>query len=339
MRSQRLALLLTVMTASGCHRQLAPERCDSLATPGTTTSCALAGWSDRAYDIHLPPGWSPDSPVPVVLVFHGGGGSRESAASLTCPSEPADGSGCLDALADREGFAVVYPDGTSARTGRRLRTWNAGGGSGEWQCVSGRACGEGVDDVAFVVALLDDLERWMRPDPKRIFATGLSNGAAMSHRLACELSARIAAIAPVAGGNQLAEAQGCLPERPVPVLQIHGTADPCWSFEGGPAACLQDDGKSKASIPATVADWAQRNGCGPSPTVEHLPDLADDGTRVQRESYPGCRADVVLLRIVGGGHTWPDGKPYFSSDRVGVVCRDVNGNEAIWQFFASHPMQ
>lgn len=301
---------------------------------GESADCRVPGWDDRAYTVHLPEDWSADGTTPVVMVLHGGASRRSGAASMTCPSGESDEAGCMHALGRREGFAVVYPSGTASRV-RALRTWNAGGGIDGWQCVSNPACEEGVDDVAYFGDLLDELDGWMVPDKERIYATGLSNGAAMSHRLACELSERVAAVAPVGGANQLGAAQGCEPSRPVAVFQIHGTADPCWEYEGGSGACAQDDGTNKAAVEDSVAAWVETNACETEPGSEDLPDSADDGTTTAVRTWTGCEDDVQvrLARIEGGGHTWPDGVQYNEPEEIGPVERDWNGSEVVWSFF------
>lgn len=325
-------VLLAVMLSACAGGRTCAERAPRV---GVTTRCALD--DDRHYDVRLP---SASGPLPVVLYLHGGGGSAEGAPGTTAEDDDAESADGLNALAEREGFIVVYAEGVPTRFARKLHTWNAGGGVGDWQCVSGQACEDGVDDVAYVGALLDDLERWASVDTTRIYATGISNGAAMSYRLAHAMPDRIAAIAPVAGADQHGIASGELPVVSVPVLHIHGTEDPCWPWEGGAAACLQDDGKDKASVDATLALWALANGCaGDDPVVEHLSDSADDGTTSTLEAWPGCSADLVLWRIEGGGHTWPDGYQYLKESRIGRVERDVPGNQQIWAFFEAQTLE
>jgi polyhydroxybutyrate depolymerase len=167
----------------------------------------------------------------------------------------------------------------------------------------------------------------------------------MSQRLACELSDRIAAIAPVAGGNQFAALDDCSPTRPVPVLEIHGSADHCWPYAGGWQYCvglvpLSDLGRF-VPIAGTVASWAARNGCQPTPIAQDLPDVdPTDGTTVTRISYQGCSngGDVVLLRVNGGGHTWPQGWSALSTGTVGRISREFSANAVMWEFFRTHPM-
>jgi polyhydroxybutyrate depolymerase len=322
-----LLVLLAVACAARCGDQPPVDAGDH--------TCAVPGFAGRDYTLHLPPSWRAGTPLPVVLALHGGGGKKEGMGRITCAGGDTSDPSCLDAVADREGFAVVYPDGTAGLLGR---TWNAGGGTDGWRCVSGAACKDGVDDLAYFDALLDDLEAAVAVDTARIYATGLSNGAAMTHRLACERADRFAAIAPVSGANQFAAAGSCTPSRPVPVLHVHGTDDPCWSYAGGAGACLQKDGGVYVSVDASMAGWADRDGCDGGTTEEALPDLADDGTNVTRVSWGGCAADVQLLRVDGGGHAWPGGYQYAKVDTVGVVSEDVVASDLIWAFFAAHPM-
>ncbi|HYV86240.1 MAG TPA: hypothetical protein VFB49_10030 [Patescibacteria group bacterium] len=302
-------------------------------------------WSARPFIVHLPASYDGTVPFPVVIDIHGGGGSAEGARAMTCPNGDLNDPGCLDRLADCEGFITVYPNGTSDPVFKSLRTFDAGGGNAGFQCVSGVACTTKVDDLRYFTDLLDTLEKNYTIDPARIYLTGLSNGGAMSHRLACELSDRIAAIAPISGGNQFAALEYCSPSRPVPVLEIHGTADRCWPYQGGMQTCagiLTPQGFGGfVSIPATVAAWASTNGCHTTPLVENLLDIAPtDGTSVTRITYRGCAngGDVVQLRVNGGGHTWPGGSSVLSLRMVGNLSREFSANKVMWEFFKAHPM-
>ena len=304
---------------------------------GVVTSCRLA--DGRRYDV-VPP--ADADALPTILAFHGGGGNASGGRSVTCPDgDPDDGdaSDCLDGLGQDEGFLTVYPEGTSAKLLRNRRTWNAGGGVGAFQCVSGRACAEGVDDIAYVEAVLDDLDRWTSVDSRRIYATGLSNGGAMSYRVGRELSSRIAAIAPVGSGDQFGVATAAPPpERPVPVLHVHGTEDPCWSFEGGASACLQDDGRIKVGVAETMALLRAERGCADEVLTEAIADTEEDGTTSRIDRSVGCVSDVELVTIEGGGHTWPGGNAYLGERVVGRVARDFSANELMWEFFRAHPL-
>jgi len=332
-----LAVIVSV-TLSGCASARPVACVPADARPGVALTCAVPGFDGRPYDIHLPADYDAARPVPVVLAIHGGGGNARGAARTACPGGDLDSPGCLHAMARAEGIAVVYPNGTSSRLLRRVRTWNAGGGTGDWQCVSGRACKDGIDALAYFRALLDDLGHWVSVDRARIYATGLSNGGAMSHRLGCEMGDRIAAIAALGGANQFAATAVCAPPRPVPVLQIHGTADPCWHYEGGETACAQRDGKAMIAVEESMRIWARIDGCGPAGEPE--PFAREEGIETVRITWTGCRggAEVVLMRAEGGGHVWPGGWAYFREGRIGPMVKGWSANRVILDFFRWHPM-
>jgi polyhydroxybutyrate depolymerase len=307
------------------------------AGPAKNSVRQVPGFPDRPYLLHAPPSAAAGASTPVVIVFHGGGGSAEGAPKLTCPGGNESDPGCLNQVAARRGFAVAYPSGTRASMAPSTRTWNAGGGTDNWQCVSGAACARGVDDVAYFDALLVDLKRALSVDSRRVFLTGISNGAALCHRLACERADDIAAIAPIAGENQFQTSGTCVPARGVSILDLHGTADPCWGYDGGAAACAQVDGKDKLSVTASIDGWVARLACNAIPATAALPDLAQDGCSASTASYKGCAqgAEVRLVRIEGGGHTWPGGLLY--SRAVGPPCTDFDADELMLDFFEAHP--
>ena len=157
-----------------------------------------------------------------------------------------------------------------------------------------------IDDVGFTAKMLDDLATVVNVDAKRIYCTGLSNGAMMAHRLGAELSDRIAAIAPVAGTMVCDD---CKPKRPVPVLYFHGTKDTLVPYAG-----LEKPMKLRG-VNATIETWIKVNGCKAEPEVAELP-TPKDVLKVTRKSYNGGKngAEVVLYVIDGGGHVWP-GRP------------------------------
>jgi polyhydroxybutyrate depolymerase len=332
MRAAGLASLLLCCVALCACASAAPRPCSrSDAKAGAALTCELPGFERRPYDVHLPADYDASRAVPVVLAIHGGGGNSRAAARTACPGGDAKSPECLHAMAAREGVAVVYPNGTGARLAPNVRTWNAGGGAQGWQCVSGRACEDGVDDIAYFRALLDDLARWMALDVRRVYATGLSNGGAMSHRLACQMAGRIAAIAALGGANQFATTAACTPGRPVPVLQIHGTADPCWAYEGGTAACAQRDDLPKLAVEQSMRTWAAINGCGAVQAAE--PMASEPRVQTVQLRWSGCRAETALIRMQGGGHVWPGGWAYFGERIIGPMVGGWSANRVILDFF------
>jgi polyhydroxybutyrate depolymerase len=285
-------------------------------TPGDHTRKLTVDERERNYLVHVPPKYKADAPTPVVLVFHGGGSNADQMMRY---------SGMND-KADAETFIAVYPNGTGPLD-RILLTFNGG------NCC-GSAVNNDVDDVEFTGALLDDLATVANVNAKRVFSTGLSNGGIMSYRLASELSDRIAAIAPV-GGTMGSET--CKPSRPVPVMHFHGTEDKFVPYDGGRGSRTLPKLRFQ-SVEHTMDAWAKADGCAAEPKVTHLPDTADDGMTVERHDYGACKdgAEVVLIKIVGGGHTWP-GRD-LPVDFLGKSTRDISANDMMWEFFQRHPM-
>lgn len=277
------------------------------------TRSLRVGGRKRTYHVHVPPAYDPHKPTPVVVALHGATMNGPLMASFSG----------LDAKADEAGFLAVYPNGT----GRWWSySWNAG------DCC-GPAVREGVDDVAFIDALLDDLAAAYNVDPRRVHAAGMSNGAMMAYRLASELSGRIAAVAAVAGTMAT---DGCGPRRPVPVLHVHGTEDDHVPFAGG-VGRKSVTGHPHRSVEHSIRAWVRANGCREEPAVEVLPDRTRDGTRVTVKTYGGeGGAEVVLVAVDGGGHTWPGRHP--GTKVLGRATMNVSANDLIWGFFRRHPM-
>jgi polyhydroxybutyrate depolymerase len=249
----------------------------------------------RSFLVHLPNGWDGRTPRPVVLNFHG----RNST-----PSQQILLSG-MNSLSDREGFIAVHPQGIG-------NTWNAGACCGEAQTRA-------IDDVGFTGAVLDSLSASFCVDSRRVYATGLSNGGFMSHRLGCDLSSRIAAIAPVAGTNLTSP---CTPSRAVPVLHFHGTGDAIVPYQGFVGV---------ASVRETMSGWVTRNGC--RSTSQNTLARGD----VSCESWPGCRAaaQVQLCTISNGGHQWPGG---FTIPGLGANTSSIDASAYAWAFFRQHSL-
>lgn len=263
----------------------------------------------RTYVVRAPDRLKRDAPVPLVFVLHGGGGNAANAEKMTGFTEKAR----------KENFIVVYPEG-SGRLRRGLFTWNAG------HCC-GYAMENKVDDVAFVNALLDHLIKTYPIDDKRIYVTGMSNGAMMSHRLGIELSHRIVAIAPVVGtvfGDEHTPAQ------PVAALMINGLLDDNVPFNGGAGARRGKDAwDGTPAKPALdqAAFWAKSNGCDVTPTKR------DSATQTHfHYQCPAGRA-VELIALKDNGHAWPGGEK--GSRRGDKPSESLNATDVIWDFFKS----
>ena len=284
--------------------------------PGDHTRTVEVGDLTRSYIVHVPPSYDGSKAFPVVLGFHGGGSNAEAFIRFSG----------LNEKADEAGFLAIYPSGIGLLP--RMLTWNGG------NCC-GYAMRNNVDDVAFVRALLDDLAKVAKIDEKRVYATGMSNGAIISYLLASNLSDRIAAIAPVGGPMGTKD---CNPKRPVPVMHFHGTNDEFAAFNGGPGP-KSASGTDFYSVEHSIQAWVKTNGCPTDPKVEKLPDKADDGMTVTKKTYgPGKDgAEVILFVIEGGGHTWPGREPLVQ--RLGKSTKDISANDLMWDFFQKHPMK
>ena len=284
-------------------------------SPGDYSRTVQVDGSERSYLVHVPPQYVADSPTPVVLAFHGGGANARNMVGFSG----------LNQKADQSGFIAVYPEGTGRL--ERMLTFNAG------NCC-GQAAARNVDDVAFVRHVLDDLERIANVDRRRVFATGMSNGAMMAYRLASEMSDRIAAIAPVSGPMGTKD---CRPGRAVSVMHFHGDADEFAPFPGGKGRGLS--GTDFYSVDHSINAWVDANECKKSPRTTQLPDREKDGTTVKQVRYESGKegAEVVLVVIEGGGHTWPGNESRLRF--LGVSTRDISANDMMWEFFQQHPMK
>lgn len=259
----------------------------------------------RTYILHLPTGFSAGDTLPLVLNLHG----------LTQNGQAQSDLSAFNAISDREKFIVVHGNGINA-------SWNA---------LSGTYYG-GVDDVGFLSALIDTINRDYHINLNRVYSTGMSNGGFMSYRLACELSHRIAAIASVTGTMTDSMMFYCNPSRPVPVLHFHGTTDPVVSYTGG---------TNITPVMDALDYWVNHNNCGASYSTTPMPNTntADNCTVSKLYWGPGDQqSEVIHYKVLGGGHTWPgSGNNFFGL--VGNLNMDVNASEIIWEFFNRHSLQ
>lgn len=282
------------------------------ASPANTTEHFMnIGSVQRRYLVHLPPHFNKSGNAPLVLLLHGGRGRPETAAH----------DGQIDAT-DAHGFVLVMPEGINGG-------WNDG------RIVKGH----GNDDVAFLSALIDTMVHDYGVDAKRVYSTGISNGGFMSFRLACDLSDKIAAIAPVAASMGEGAPGDCHPSHPIPVLMINGTKDPLIPFNGGEVGgtLLRNRGTS-APVPKVVEFWRKQADCTSTIEKTDLPDRdkTDDSTVTREACQSKSGAEVINYTVIGGGHTWPGGTAYAPKAVVGVVNRDFNASAVIFDFFSRH---
>jgi len=245
----------------------------------------------REYRVHVPTELADDPAL--VLMLHGGFGSAAQAERVYGWNEQADGAG----------FVVAYPEGAN-------RAWNAG------DCC-GRAAAQDVDDVAFLAALTAELQQEFGICPERTFGTGMSNGAMMAYRMACDTDV-FAAIAPVAGTI----VTDCVDPAPTSVLHIHGAADEMVRMDGERGAgAAHVDGMPIADVAAL---WRDADDC-PDPSAA----VAGGVTTIAAVCPDGRR--VTLITVAGAGHQWPG-----SDSREGAADQPstaFNATGMIWRFF------
>ena len=252
--------------------------------------------------------------VPLLVALHGGTGWG---------TQFEENSG-FDGLAEANGFVVVYPDGTPIGIGEG-RVWNGGA-----CCGQARQDRDDVDDVGFISALITTLEQRFAIDPSRVYATGHSNGAIMSYRLACELSDTVVAVGFQAGSLEIPR---CAPDRPVSVFHLHGLADTNLPIDGGFGEGISNT--DFTSPRESVALLAGLNGC-PDPVDSTDPDNPDVSYRVWEPCDEGTSVEFVT--VAGANHAWM-GHPGTAVQRamVGEPYPDLDASLAIWTFLARHP--
>ncbi len=283
-----------------------------LSRPGTHKGRIVVMGQERLFMVHMPPGHRPGQPLPMVLAFHGGGGSMELQAD--------DSRYGLISKADSAGFIAVFPNGHSGMPNHHLATWNAGG-------CCGSARDNGSEDVAFVRALIEHLRQRLPVDARRIYAVGMSNGAMMSHRLACEMSDLLAGIAAVAGTDATSS---CHPVRPIPVLMIHALDDDHVLYQGGAGPdAFRDSSKVMdfVSVPETERRWAQRNQCSGTPQRV----LDAPGAWCERYSHCAGGVQVQLCTTETGGHSWPGAER--SRPGKAPPSQALDADDTFWSFF------
>ena len=294
----------------------------------------MVGDLAREYRLHLPAGYEPDTPVSLVIDIHGYTGTAEDEELNTTRFSP---------HADANGYAIVFPQGTSFVTpdGQTITSWNDLAGNAStgpegpicsetaFQYAHPPECGEPRpcvwatchDDLGFIAAMLDELEAKLCVDLDRIYATGMSNGAMFVHRLGCAMPERFAAIAPVSG--TLAKGFNCAPGQatPLSLMNIYGSEDRYVDLDNP----VSSDGFYYTSAAAVMEKWAgsESQNCALSPV--RYPTSQDGVLDLQCVEYLGCETGVEIVNCTWtGAHDWPkDGDQDF-------------GNQIIWEFFSKH---
>jgi len=270
----------------------------------------------RTYKVHVPPSYDADSPFPLVIYLHGGGGNADAAYS--------DG---IDKASDKNGFILAAPEGTGEIILGKLRaSWNGG----EWQ--TGKCCGD-ADDVGFISKMIEEIKISFNLDESKVYAMGISNGGLMTNRLACELSDKITAIATVAPA---AIPSDCNPVEPVHVIDIHGTGDKCNPFYGREPSfsfCSNVD-YTRMTPEQVINKWRKINGC----SDESVNGYENENAKCIIYNKCDGGAEVEFCKVEGMGHTWPSGSQYLPERNIGPVSYDISTDQ-IWEFFEKHSVQ
>lgn len=281
-----------------------------ITTPGDYRASLEHGGRVRLYRLYVPASYRADQPAPLLVALHGGGGGMDYMGR--------DDYYGLLSHAERTGQVLLLPNGISRLRSGMLATWNAG------ECC-GAARDQQVDDVGYIRAVVERVQGQLNIDAKRIHATGMSNGAMMAYRLACELPGLFRAIAAVAGTDNT---RSCTPAQPVSVLHIHARNDSHVLYEGG----VGPDAVDRAlitdfrSVPETVTRWVERNRCAPTPQRV----LEKDGAWCERYAPCAGGTQVQLCVTAAGGHSWPGGhKP-----RGEAPTQVIDANDVMWDFFS-----
>ncbi|MBP6699126.1 MAG: hypothetical protein KA175_16005, partial [Flavobacteriales bacterium] len=271
------------------------------------TDSILVNALQRTYTVLLPSVYDGVTDLPLVLAMHGGFGSGVQLEQQSLLSDKAEA----------EGFIVVYPDGVASPL--NIRTWNAGG-------CCGYAMNNNIDDVGFINALLDTLIAELAIDTLRVYATGMSNGGFMSYRLACELSERIAAIAPVSASMTI---DVCQPTRPVPVIGLHSYLDTSVPYLGGIGDGVSNHYNSPQDSVQTA--FAMHANCAVlNDTILNNTDMT-----VIRWHECDCAQEMLLYMTHDGGHSWPGGQSTGIGDPPSAV---IDANDLMWDFFQQYAL-
>jgi polyhydroxybutyrate depolymerase len=313
----------------------------------------------RTYVVHLPKGYNSQQHYPVVVLLHGQNQDAGDMERLTRFNE----------LADKDSIIAAYPNATRGQWNIGVRPqaptmarrggfgrhggWGGGGGypGGGYPGGGGGYPGGGrnggdqsdesakrptpADDVAFLNQMLDQIATKYSVDSQRIYATGLGDGGFMAFRMGCDMSDRIAAIAPV--GAAMPKTMICLPSRAVPAVLINGTEDPIVPYDGG---TYKPGRFSVTSAEDSAKTWAKYDRCAEKPSQEKLPSLQSGGKDTKVFTYVSCQsnAQVTLYSVRDGGNTWPGGEQYMVEKEIGKTSNAINADETIWRFLVTRKL-
>ena len=265
---------------------------------------------DREYLVYIPNEYDASISIPLVLNFHGFGGTAYDHYKYTSD---------MTSLADTANFLLVYPQGAAGSDG--YSHWN----------IADENSKSDIDDLGFTSAMIDDLIQTYNVDTLRIYATGFSNGAAFTYDLACRLSQRIAAIAPVGENMTLVSYDECEATKPTGIISFHGTADESRPYNGIEGYNL--------SYEQINSFWTTLNETETEPTIAEINTNTEDGSSVELYTWEKGRkcSTVEHYKIINGGHSWPNpnAENWGKGDDVN---RDIDTNVLIWNYVSEYDL-
>jgi polyhydroxybutyrate depolymerase len=287
---------------------------EKITAPGRYEIRLRHGNRERMALVQVPASYAANRPAPLVMALHGGGGGAIYQAD--------DANYGLIGKSEQAGFIAVFPNGISDAQNGMLATWNAG------NCCA-RARDENVDDVGFLRAVVAEVEARASVDPQRVYAIGMSNGAMMAYRLACEAGDVFHGIMAVAGTDNT---RACAPKQPVPVLHIHARNDDMVLFNGGAGQKLRrgELAADFVAVPDSIAKWVKLDRAGPKPRrVLEVPGAWCDRYEAGKDGAP-----VQLCVTDSGGHSWPGGQ---KARGEATPSQAIQANDLMWEFFNPRP--
>jgi polyhydroxybutyrate depolymerase len=297
----------TNTSVGGPHGSPAPtpnavsSGCGQVHAAGQSTQSFTFEDKSRTYELYVPHSYDGTRPVPVLFNFHGFGSNAAEQMVY----------GNFKPLAELDNFVIVAPNGQTTALGRHFNLTGEPGLQ---------------NDIAMTLSLLDHIESSFCVDTRRVYATGMSDGGAMSSVLACVASNRFAAFGPV---SVVVYPSNCI-DHSVAIEVFKGTSDGVVPYNGGRVNCCGNP--TVASTPNIMAQWARHNQCAPTPNEVRV------GSEVRRQNWTGCvgTSAVVFYIIDGGGHTWPGS---IQLPGLGLTTQQVNASNTLWAFFTAHPLQ
>ncbi len=301
----QVSLFCIFFLLTNCRKEIIDNQCSSLRFYKSIQVSEIT----RTYLVNLPPNYHKKKDFPLVIALHGAG----------CDAYQFEHDYHFSSFANKNQFAVVYPEGVQSDGILGFRTWNAG------TCCD-YAMQNNIDDVEFIRELINQMVSTYKIDSKRIFVTGMSNGGMMSYRLACELSDKIAAIAVVSG--TMFTSAPCNLSRPIPILHIHSTLDTKVPPRGGVGIA----GYYYAPVDSVLNVWALLDGC------DSFPQIIEDNQGYTLTEWSNCENNIVIQYYLtkDGGHSWPGGEKIWAL--ADEPSKAIDANEVIWNFFQQYEL-